>query len=649
MSEKNGDTGKPGNSIPTSESKRRPGTLGPLSDLERHLPGEWWRTLFNAMYLQTDGDVVENKEITAHEVDAFLRAVPLARDARILDLCCGQGRHLIELASRGYSALSGVDRSRYLVRVARRRARQGNFNIDFHEGDARKFRAKVGGFDCVTMLGNSFGFFERDTDDLEVLKSVIRVLKSGGTLYLDIADGAWLKEHYERRSWEWIDKNQFVCRERTLSEDGRRLVSREVVTHADQGVVADQFYAERLYTRDQIRVLLERAGFQNVVIQEPYQPETDHKEDLGMMGRRLILSAKAPERVSVKQRSGPRPLTVLLGDPRRPDEVKLGGVFSDQDMDTVQRLKTALVEIGAFDVTYLDEHATLLDTLRRDRPAISLNLCDEGFMNDAFKELHVPAFMEAFDLRYTGAGPACLGLCYDKGLVRAIAESMDIPVPLETYINPDDRTATIPSVLPAMIKPATGDSSIGITQDAVVHTPEEALRYVGKLRETMPERAILVQEYLTGDEYTVGLIGNPGIRLDALPILMVDYSKLPADLPKILSYESKWQPDSPYWTEIGYKEALLPDNTRRDLVDRSMRLFERLGCRDYARFDFRADANGEMKLLEVNPNPGWCWDGKMNLMAGFAGMTYSEMLLDIIEAAEARYAAADSLAQVTVV
>jgi len=316
---------------------------------------------------------------------------------------------------------------------------------------------------------------------------------------------------------------------------------------------------------------------------------------------------------------------------------------------TVQRLKTALIETGAFDVTYLDEHATLLDTLRRDRPAISLNLCDEGFMNDAFKELHVPAFMEAFDLRYTGAGPACLGLCYDKGLVRAIAESMDIPVPLETYINPDDRTATIPSVLPAMIKPATGDGSIGITQDAVVHTPEEALRYVGKLRETMPERAILVQEYLTGEEYTVGLIGNPGIRLDALPILMVDYSKLPADLPKILSYESKWQPDSPYWTEIGYKEALLPDNTRRDLVDRSMRLFERLGCRDYARFDFRADANGEMKLLEVNPNPGWCWDGKMNLMAGFAGMTYSEMLLDIIEAAEARYAAADSLAVVAAV
>ena len=55
------------------------------------------------------------------------------------------------------------------------------------------------------------------------------------------------------------------------------------------------------------------------------------------------------------------------------------------------------------------------------------------------------------------------------------------------------------------------------------------------------------------------------------------------------------------------------------MIEHSARLFERLGCRDYARFDFRADAKGEIKLLEVNPNPGWCWDGKVNLMAGFAG------------------------------
>ena len=70
-----------------------------------------------------------------------------------------------------------------------------------------------------------------------------------------------------------------------------------------------------------------------------------------------------------------------------------------------------------------------------------------------------------------------------------------------------------------------------------------------------------------------------------------------------------------------------------------MLLFERLDCTDYARFDFRADAKGEIKLLEVNPNPGWCWDGKLNLMAGMGGMRYADMLRMILEAAQARIAA----------
>jgi D-alanine-D-alanine ligase len=75
---------------------------------------------------------------------------------------------------------------------------------------------------------------------------------------------------------------------------------------------------------------------------------------------------------------------------------------------------------------------------------------------------------------------------------------------------------------------------------------------------------------------------------------------------------------------------------QQQMIDHSSRLFERLACRDYARFDFRADAKGEIKLLEVNPNPGWCWDGKMNIMAGFQGMRYSELLGHILQAAVER-------------
>jgi D-alanine-D-alanine ligase len=158
-----------------------------------------------------------------------------------------------------------------------------------------------------------------------------------------------------------------------------------------------------------------------------------------------------------------------------------------------------------------------------------------------------------------------------------------------------------------------------------------------KMLREFPGIPLLVQEYLTGAEYSVGIIGNPGEGYQFLPLLEVDYSGLDTDLPKILGYESKWLPDSPYWTQIRYHEADLDEESSRRLCDYSGRLFERLGCRDYARFDFRADANGTIKLLEANPNPGWCWDGKFNFMAEYAGMRYSEMLRMIIEAAQTRY------------
>ena len=159
----------------------------------------------------------------------------------------------------------------------------------------------------------------------------------------------------------------------------------------------------------------------------------------------------------------------------------------------------------------------------------------------------------------------------------------------------------------------------------------------GKLRDEFPKRPLLVQEYLQGNEYSVGVIGNPGFDFRVLPILEVDFSGLDPELPKILGYESKWHPDSPYWNDIRYKEAELEESERRALSDASLVLFERLGCRDYARFDYRADSTGRIKLLEANPNPGWCWDGKMNIMAGFAGMSYAEMLSEIIECAQSRY------------
>ena len=617
-------------------------TLGPVSDLERHLPSEWWRTLFNSLYLETDGDIVENDRNTEQEVDLLIRSAGLQRNDRILDLCCGQGRHSLELARRGFQCVTGLDRSRYLIRLARKRARQRNLLVSFHEGDARRFRLSDGEFHCVCVLGNSFGYFDRPEDDLAVLEAVKRALGTGGILVMDLMDGEWMRSHFEPRSWEWVDQNHFVCRERGLAEDGDRLISREVVVHAERGVIADQFYAERLYSKERMEVLMQRAGFGNLRFHSVTAPDSSRNQDLGMVEHRLFLTAEAPRRIHGLARRGvPFPeVTVIMGDPRLPDPVKRDGRFNEEDAETVARLKSALDALPEYRFRYLDNHATLLADLRALRPHFVLNLCDEGFNNDAFLEMHVPALLEMLDVPYSGAGPVCLGLCYNKALVRGIAEGVDVPVPAETYFNSDDLAATIPSgVFPALIKPNYGDSSIGITQHAVVHTWEEAIAYLNNLRQQLPGVPILIQEFLTGPEYSIGIIGNPGANCRVLPILEVDYSALDPGLPQLLTYESKWIPDSPYWSQIVYREARLDEDTRRKMTDYANILFERLGCRDYARFDFRADSAGEVKLLEVNPNPGWCWDGKLNLMAEMAGLRYPELLRLILEAAQERVAA----------
>lgn len=611
-------------------------TLGPVADLEKHLPHEWWRSLFNSIYLKTDGDVVENDANTKAEVDALLSFANLPKDARILDLCCGQGRHVFELVSRGFLQVAGLDRSRYLIRLARKRALKQKFNISFSEGDARKIHLPENSLDVVTILGNSYGYFEREEDDLAVLQSIMRILKSEGILLMDIVNGEWMKSNFEKRSWEWIDQNHFVCRERTLAKDNKRIIAREVVTHAEKGVIADQFYAERLYTKDEIIGILHSLNFTQIECCCHIETLSDRNQDLGMMANRLLIKAIAPIKKAkpTKQRTK-LDICVLMGDPSLSDEVKKDGKFNDEDFATIQKLKLALKTIGDFQFNYLDNHLAMIQKLINHKPAFVFNLCDEGYGNDPTKELHIPSLLELLNIPYTGAGPQTLALCYNKNMVRAIAESLNIPVPMETFVDKFDQVATIPSIFPALIKPNYGDSSVGITATSVVRNSVELINQVDELKNTLGESPFLIQEFLSGEEYSVGIIGNPG-DFHVLPLMRVNYSDLPAELPQILGYESKWHPDSPYWNAIKYEEVKLQSEMHKQMIDHSLLLFERLECRDYARFDFRADAEGVIKLLEVNPNPGWCWDGKLNMMAEYASITYAELLYKILNAAISR-------------
>ncbi|MCX7702481.1 MAG: methyltransferase domain-containing protein [Planctomycetota bacterium] len=616
-------------------------SFGPVPNLEEYVKPDWWRYIFDATYLKTDGDVVDDANITKKEVDTFSAILKMDTSDKILDLCCGQGRHSLELARRGFQNVEGLDRSHYLIQKAKAQAKKENLNVKFREGDARKLPYPPDSFDVVLILGNSFGYFDTVRDDLRVLKEVKRVLKPWGKLLIDAADGEYLRQNYKPRSWEWIDKKHFVCRERSLSFDRQCLISREVVVQVEKGVIVDQFYSERLYTRETLMELLKTVGFDDIVSHSVISPDSQRNQDLGMMEQRVIMTAVArKEWTPVKKKEDIKEVVVLLGDPSKPDPLKPMGVFDDDDFYTIDQLKGALRELKGYNFTYLNNHSTMLQDLMKLKGKIdyAFNLCDEGYDNNPRQELHIPSILEMLGINYTGAGPQCLAFCYDKSLVRGIAKEMGIPVADGFFIKPEDTTFELPFGFPVIAKPNYGDSSFGITQRCVANSVEELTLAIAEIRGKFGyEKPILVEEFLVGKDMSLGIIGNPPESYTLLPIIEEDYSCLPEGLPHICGYEAKWLPDSPYWNIVS-KPAELPESTKRFIEECSLKLFERLGARDYCRFDWRLDGEGVPHLLEVNPNPGWCWDGHLAKMAKAAGMEYHEMLEAILKAAEQRFA-----------
>lgn len=621
---------------PTSNGSK---TLGPITDLEHYLQNDWWKRIFNSMYLKTDGDVVEDALITTTEVDLFFKILDVKEGDTILDMACGQGRHLIEMGQRGNYNLFGIDRSRYLIQRAKNVSKKKGLDVQFKEGDIRKLPYATDTFDFVTILGNSFGYFEIQADDIKILKEIFRVLKPGGKVLMDIADGSYLRTHFTPRSWEWIDKNHFVCRERMLAKDNQRLISREVITHTEKGVIVDQFYAERLYTSEELIDLLKDAGFSDPFSNGGIEPDSIRNQDLGMMEQRFIMTANVnKEWTPKKTNQKPKKIAVLMGDPTLSDIIKPDAVFDSDDLETIEQLKVALSKLSGFQFTYYNNHRTLVNDLQKLNGDIDLvlNLCDEGFKNDAVKELHIPSLLEIFDLPYSGSNPQTLAYCYDKSLIRGIAAEIDVAVADAFLITADANLFELNIPFPVIAKPNFGDSSFGITQDNVVHNIEELSNTILRIRKQFGySKPILVEEFLTGAELSVGIIGNLQ-DYKVLPVIEEDYSDLPEGLPKICGYEAKWLPDSPYMKALKSIPSTLSSDVEQKMIQDSLKLFERLDCKDYCRFDWRCNSEGEPKILEVNPNPGWCWDGHLAKMSELGGMDYSQMLESIINAAITR-------------
>ena len=214
----------------------------------------WWQKFFDENYVKV---YKELEKRTSREVDSILRMMNLKSRARILDLCCGYGRHSIELAQKGF-AVTGYDLSDFFLKKAKEDAASLRLKIRFVKGDMRRLPFEER-FDAVINLFTSFGYFEKERDDLKVLKGVCKALKKGGLFVLDLINREQLIRGYQRRTWR-PDKDFVLLEDNFFDLFTSRWESTRTLIF-ENGRKVQHSFSFRLFSLAEMLNLLKRAGF----------------------------------------------------------------------------------------------------------------------------------------------------------------------------------------------------------------------------------------------------------------------------------------------------------------------------------------------------------------------------------------------------
>ena len=303
-----------------------------------------------------------------------------------------------------------------------------------------------------------------------------------------------------------------------------------------------------------------------------------------------------------------------------------------EDMDLAVNAKSvteALRSAGhdAWTHAFGKDPAELIPALRSPGTEAVFNLCECPDLSPE-KELHACALLELLRLPYTGNGPLALGICNSKALSKQLMIANGIPTPRFRLCAGDP--AGEPGLsYPLVVKPANEDGSAGITEDSVVADLDGLRRQVHWLRETFRQDS-LVEEFVDGREFNVGVLGN-GSTADphrSLPAAELVYRN---PRWRLCTYDSKWNATHPSYTEIA---PVCPADIPPELVARlsgiTLACARIFGLTGYARVDFRMNAEGELFVLEVNPNPDISVDAGMPRAARAAGLHYPDLILEIL-------------------
>lgn len=305
--------------------------------------------------------------------------------------------------------------------------------------------------------------------------------------------------------------------------------------------------------------------------------------------------------------------------------------YEEYDSAETVGLIAAALEVDGHMVTMLGGGRKFLGKILHDKVDFVFNIA-EGRGTYRSREAQVPSILEMLDIPYSGSDPQCLAICLDKALTNRLVASALLSTPISRVINNKQELGQMDShdfPFPAIVKPAYEGSSKGIRLTSVVEDAKQATELIESLLEKYQQPAML-EEVIVGDEVTVGVIGN------SPPTVLGMMRILPRQNNGYFLYTLDVKRN--YLELVDYEcPADLEEKVLQRLQAASLTAFTALGCRDFARLDFRISAAGVPYFLEINPLPGLGTHSDLVIMAKKLGWSQRQLISAVLSAAIDRY------------
>jgi D-alanine-D-alanine ligase len=303
-------------------------------------------------------------------------------------------------------------------------------------------------------------------------------------------------------------------------------------------------------------------------------------------------------------------------------------------LETVDAIAKA-IEAQHHSVVKLGGGREFLSNVMGQRVDLVFNIA-EGLGNYRSREAQAPSVLEMLGVPYSGSDPLCLAVSLEKPLAKRLVSFSGVATPRWQVVSDTRQLKEVEwsqFSLPAFAKPAHEGSSKGIRITSRLENSQQIVEAVTGLLEYY-QQPVMVEEFISGEEVTVGVIGNSPPKvvgiMRVVPRKKTDYFvyslEVKRDWESLLTYECP---------------ALLGKGVLQDIADSSLKAYEALGCRDFARMDFRIGPDGTPYFLEINPLPGLNpKSGDLPIMAGKMGWTYEALISAVLNAALQRYSGA---------